>query len=206
MTTKRQLIESVFRIVKGGDIRNSSEMHWKDVEYALNRAIAQLLKLDMVNVNTPFGNNLPAHNTIATYENVEVTDMSSTHSMATLPATPIAMPMGMGVFSITPCNCDDAIIPLEPGMMSLIKGIKHQCLIGDQPAYELSGNKIKFNKTAEELGGCVNIQMLVADVAGLDEDAPIPLPEDMEYQAVQLALQQLNWRPHDDSNDSNDKI
>jgi hypothetical protein len=206
MTTKRQLVESVYRIVKGGDIRNSSEMHRKDVEYALNRAIAQLLKVDMINVNMPFGGNLPSHNIIATYENIDVTDIDDKSSYALLPATPIAMPMGIGIYTITPCNCHEAMIPLEPGMMAMIKGIKHQCLIGDQAAYEAAGNRVKFNKTKEELGGCVTVQMLVSDVSELDEDAPMPLPEDLAYQAVQLALQQLNWRPHDDSNDSNDKI
>lgn len=206
MITKRQLIESVFRIVKGGDIRNSSEMHHKDVEYALNRAIAQLLKLEIVNINAPFGSNIPPHQLVATYENVQVTNINEHQSVAILPATPVALPMGVGIFSVTPCNCHDPMIPLEPGMMSIANKITHQCLIGDNAAYEAAGSRLKFNKTAEELGGCVNIQLLVTDVSNLDEDASLPLPEDLQYQAVQLALQQLNWRPHDDSNDSNDKI
>lgn len=208
--TKRKIIESIHRILKGGDVRSSTELTHKDIEFALNRAISTLLKMETINVTMPFGSYIPTHHMLATYEGVEVSDISNGRSKATLPATPISLPLGVGVFRITSSSCPDPFIPLEPGMLSVAQKVAHnrlKAMLGEElVAYEVSGKQVTFNRSKEEIGDTVTMQLLVMDIEAIDEDAELPLPPDLENAAVNMVLQQFGqWRPGDDSADNNDK-
>lgn len=207
--TKRKLIERILRILKGGDVRNSTELNEADVEYALNAAIAEALKLETINVNLPFGSNIPIHQMIATYESIAVTDIDDCRSKATLPATPMTLPMQLGVWRVYSSTCPDPFIPLEPGMLQVAKKVKHNkiaAMLGQElVAYEVAGKELTFNRTTDDIGTTVTMQLLVSDVAALDEDDQLPLPPDLENRVVNRVLEQFGaWRPHDDSNDNND--
>lgn len=207
--TKRKIIESILRTLKGGDVRSSSQITAKDVEYALNRAISSLLKMEVMNVSMPFGSYIPTHHMLATYEGITVTDISDCRSKATLPATPIALPMNVGIFRVHSTNCPDPFVPLEPGMLSVAQGVAHsrlKAMLGEEiVAYEPAGRQLTFNRTADELG-TLTIQLLVTDIESIDEDAELPLPPDLENAAVTIVLQQFaQWRPHDNTNDNNDQ-
>jgi hypothetical protein len=205
--TKRKIIESIQRILKGGDIRSSTELTHKDVEMALNRAISTLLKMETINVTMPFGSYIPTHHMIATYEGIEVTDIPNGRSKATLPATPMSLPMNVGIFRITSDCCPEPFIPLEAGMLSVAQGVNRiSAMLGqDLVAYEAAGKQVTFNRKKDEIG-TVTMQLLVMDIESIDEDAELPLPPDLENAAVNLVLQQFGqWRPGDDSADNNDK-
>jgi len=209
--TKKAFIEQIHRLLKGGNVRNSAQIHEKEVEAAVAQACATLLKLEAVNVSgLPFGTNVPTHHLLATYEGIALTDIGCGHSEATLPVMPIAMPMNVGVFQVTSPTCHDPFVPLEPGMLPVAQGVQHNAIhamLGKKlVAYEPVGRKIRVNRTSGQLGGSVTVRLLVVDISGAGDYDPLPIPQDLEVAVVKLVVQQFGaMPPHDTSTDSQDK-
>ncbi len=204
--TKKAFIESIMRILSGGNVRSSSNIHEKDVEASVSRAAAALLKMEAAAVNPMSGTSIPPYSLIATYEGVEVVNDGCDRSHAVLPATPITMPRQMGIWRVYSCDCGD-IIPLEPGMMNVALGVTHTALsasLKKLACYEPSGNRVKFNKPKQEIGSTVDMQLLVMDILSLDDYSELPIPQDMEAKVVEMVKADLQPRPHDDSNDAKD--
>jgi len=208
MASKKYLTESILRILKGGNIRSSSNILEQDIHASIGRHINALLKMEAVNLTYPFGTSIPTHHMIATYEDVPVVNGDCDRSSAILPATPVALPMQIGVWRISNCDCD-FFIPLEPGMLNVASGVNHtamSAMLGSELiAYEVSGNKVTFNRNSDALGGTVKIQLLTTDIASLDDYALLPIPPDMEAMIVNLVVRDFQPRPHDDSNNSQDQ-
>lgn len=192
----------------GGNVRSSFQVHEADIRAALNRAVAQLLKMDAVNVNFQYGTSIPTHHMVATYDAVPVVDADCDRSYAILPATPMAMPMQMGIWRIWNCDCD-SFVPLEPGMLNIASNTTHtamSAMLGDEIiAYEPAGTKVTFNRPKERIGDTVSMQLLVMDLNSMDEYSQLPIPQDMEEAVFRMVRQSLQIAPHDDSNDGNDK-
>lgn len=205
MTTKG-FIESIKRAMAGGNVRSSFQLQDADIKAALGRAVAQLLKMEAVNVNYQFGSSIPSHHLVATYDNVPVVDADCDRSYATLPATPMAMPMQLGVWRVWNCDCD-SFVPLEPGMLNIASGIKHtqlSAMLGDELiAYEVSGRKVTFNRPKSAIGDTVSMQLLTMDILGMDEYSELPIPQDLEEAVFRMVRQSLQLVPRDDSNDGN---
>ncbi len=208
MTTVKSFTEAIHRIMKGGNVRASSNIHEADIRAALNRAIAQVLKMEMVTLSIPSGSNIPPFQSVATYEGVAVQEMNDHKSFAILPATPMSLPEQMGIYQVSKTGCCDFIVPIPPGHMMMASNVSHtalSALLGSEiTAYEPSGNKIVFNRPKREMGESVDIKLIIMDIASLDEYSILPIPQDMEYQVTQMVIQQLQQRPHDGTNDSND--
>lgn len=206
--TIKAFIESIQMTMTGGNVRSSFQVHAANIRAALNRAVAQLLNAHAVSVNFQYGSSIPTHHMVATYDSVPVVDSDCDRSYAILPATPMAMPMQMGVWKVGNCDCD-SFVPLEPGMLNVAGKIKHTALsamLGDELiAYEPSGNKVVFNRPKEAIGETVSMQLLVMDINSMDEYSQLPIPQDMEEAAFRMVRQSLQIVPHDDSNDGNDK-
>jgi hypothetical protein len=208
MTTVKSFIESIQRVMAGGNVRSSFQVHEADIRAALNRAIAQLLKMEMVTLSIPSGSHIPPFQSVATYENIAVQEMNDHKSFALLPATPMSLPEQMGIYQVSKSGCCDFIVPIPPGHMMMASNVNHtalSALLGSEiTAYEPSGNKIVFNRSKADMGESVDIKLVIMDIVSLDEYSLLPIPQDMEFQVTQMVLQQLQKRPHDDSNDSND--
>lgn len=206
--TIKSFVEVIQRAIAGGNVRSSFQVHEADIRAALNRAVAAILKMDAVNVNFQYGTSIPTHHLVATYDDVPVVDADCDRSYAILPATPMAMPMQMGVWRVYNCDCD-SFIPLEPGMMNIASNVKHtamSAILGDELiAYEVAGTKVTFNKPKETVGETVSMQLLLMDISALDEYSQLPIPQDMEEAVFNMVRKSLQLVPKDDSNDGNDK-
>ncbi len=206
--TIKGFIEAIQRAMAGGNVRSSFQVHEAEIRAALNRAVAQLLKMDAVNVNFQYGNGIPTHHMVATYDAVPVFESGCDRSYAVLPATPMAMPMQMGIWKVGNCDCD-SFVPLEPGMLNIAGKVRHtamSAMLGEELiAYEPAGNKVVFNRPKEQIGETVSMQLLVMDLNSMDEYSQLPIPQDMEEAVFRMVRQSLQLVPHDDSNDSNDK-
>jgi len=206
--TVKGFVEALQRSMAGGNVRSSFQVHEADIRAALNRAVAQLLKMDAVNVNFQYGSGIPTHHMMATYDAVPVVDADCDRSYAILPATPMAMPMQMGIWRIWNCDCD-SFVPVEPGMLNIAGKVTHtamSAMLGDEIiAYEPAGTKVTFNRSKEHIGDTVSMQLLVMDLNSMDEYSQLPIPQDMEEAVFRMVRQSLQIAPHDDSNDGNDK-
>lgn len=204
--TKRSLTEQIFRQLKGGNVRNSSQLHEKDIEAAIIQAASTLFKAEVVAVNGQWSS-IPSHCFTATYT-ATVTDVGCGMSEATMPVQPIMLPMNVGIFAVTSENCDDPFIPLEAGMLPIVKRVNNSAfsaMLGKMTAYSPSGRKLRFNKTVAEIGETVNMQLIVNDMAGMGDNDPLPIPQDMELNIVTAVLKMLGQRvPHDTSVDNQD--
>lgn len=207
--TIKGAVESCMRILKGGNLRSSSNLHENDVKASLSRAVNAVLKMESVMPANPFMSTaVPTHHLAATYENIPVTDIDCDRSTATLPVTPISLPLSMGVWSVYDC-LKRPIIPLEMGMLNMAEGVTHtglSAMLGEKLlAYELQGNKLTFNKPKAIIGDTVTMVLLVVDMLTADEYSQLPVPPDMEAKVFEMVKIDLQPRPHDDSADGNDK-
>lgn len=102
VTSKRLLVEQVLDLLKGGDPSAQSSIEFTVVEKTIEQLINASLKVDFFAVQSPSGETIPDGLVLATYEGVTVERYKKTLSRVKLPAIPIALPKGMGVFFVGP--------------------------------------------------------------------------------------------------------
>lgn len=101
MTTLGKITEQIFRLYNGGDASSDQEIGKKEIELLVLQAVNKLLKVETLQVNYALGDSFPPHTAIASYDNVAVTALNDDFCKATLPAQPLSLPRGMGLWSIT---------------------------------------------------------------------------------------------------------
>lgn len=206
MTTKA-FIESALRILKGGNVRSSSNIHENDVKASLGRAIAFLVKKEVVTQMD--GSSVPDYLMVGTYENIQVQAIDDTHSYALIPVPTVALGRSKGIMKVAKTGCYDFIVPLEPGMMSVAQKVNHTALAAildsEIVAYEPQRDRVVFNRSKAEMGDSVYMNLVVVDVLQLDDYSQLPIPQDMEGQAMQMVLTELQGRPKDNTNDAQDQ-
>src|SRR5690606_19269255 len=92
-----------------------------------------IFKLSQFNINLPNGGTIPDNLNLATYENISVTRTSNSRSKATLPVTPISLPLNIGINEIRPVLSTSSssdrmlgqpFIPLQAGQDFLLSADK----------------------------------------------------------------------------------
>jgi hypothetical protein len=152
----------------------------------------QLLKTEFFN-NVADDDSLPPNSCIYSYDNVPVTAWKG-KSRAKLPAMPISLPRGMGVYSISKTDSpDDYFIPIPSGSFGVIKSQDVLGDIGGQVAYEVFGSDVVFNK-AVNFSTCF-VRLVGVDISTVDDYTLLPIPADMEASIVAQAYQILAGLP-----------
>ena len=137
-------------------------------------------------------------------------DEADIDAVATLPAMPVSLPRGMGIWRVYRPNVpNDPFIPLSSQVMSIANNITHTNLssvLGALTAYEYTNNTtIRFNQPASVVGTTVSMQLLVVDYTSVP-DSLLPIPADMEDVVIREALEILRVQPPlDKNNDENDQ-
>lgn len=205
--TVKAFIESAFRLLKGGNVRSSSNLHENDVKASLARAIAFLVKKEVVTQMD--GSSVPDYLMVGTYEDIAVQAIDDAHSYALIPVPTVALGRSKGIMKVAKTGCYDFIVPLEPGMMSVAQKVNHTALAAilnsEIVAYEPQRDRVVFNRSKAEMGDSVYMNLVVTDVLQLDDYSQLPIPQDMEGQAMQMVLAELQARPHDNTNDAQDQ-
>lgn len=130
---------------------------------------------------------------------------------AALPASPITLPKGMGVWRVYPPNQpEQEFIPLSSQQLGAIGATVHtnmSSIFANVNAYEWFDNRnIRFNQPASVVGSTVTVQLLVHDFAKTEHDSILPIPADMENTVIEKALQDLSKKgPIDRTNDDLDQ-
>lgn len=212
MTTLGKITEQIFRLYNGGDASSDQEITKKEIELLVLQTVNKLLKLETLQVNYALGDSFPPHTAIASYDNVAVTALNDEFCKATLPAQPLSLPRGMGVWSITKRvetssgsgvyidDYEQPFVPMVSGQIGIIANIGHTAmkdvLISNVIAYELrSNNEILFYNSDSEVGSSVNIKLLVADPAKISSTDMLPVGSDQEMQIIQEVMQLLGVVP-----------
>ena len=212
MTTLGKITEQIFRLYNGGDASSDQEIGKKEIELLVLQAVNKLLKVETLQVNNALGDSFPPHTAIASYDNVAVTALNDDFCKATLPAQPLSLPRGMGLWSITKrveattgsgVYIDDfeaPFIPMVSGQIGIISGIGHtgmkDVLLSNVIPYELRSNtEILFYSSRTDVGATVNIKLLVADPDKVSSTDTLPVGSDQEMQIIQEVLQILGVVP-----------
>jgi hypothetical protein len=186
-STKYRIAEQVLRLLNGGEIPVSSKWKFGEVKVAIEQCLNQKLKMEYLNLNIPMGEMIPNGASVATYTNIPVTQYATTRIKSTLPAFPLKLPRGIGVYQIfDPANIDCPFIPLEMGQKGLLSS---QALISDllgQVGYEWYGNDVIYTKDLTQPSPInITMRLVVLDISQYSDYDILPIPSDMEWEVVQ---------------------
>jgi hypothetical protein len=196
-TTKYKIAEQAVRILNGGEIPVASKVKINEAKLAVEQVLNKMLKMEYLNVNVPSGELIPNGASIATYEGITVEQYGTSRSKSVLPAMPLKLPRGIGVYQIfDPENMDCPFIPLEMGQFGLLKS---QPLINNllgQVGYEWYGTDIIYTSDLTQPDPItVTIRLVVLDMSQYSDYDILPLPADMEWDAVQEVVKLFAAEP-----------
>lgn len=195
MTTRYKLSEQILRLYSGGD-PSVATVKIEEVEELVNQVINSLLKTDILNVNMPSGETIPAGYVIAIYENIKVEKWQK-RSRAKIPVTPVALPKDIGMYHVGPAgDISEFYIPIPPGYHALIKTDAILNNLNGRVGYTRSDNFVYFTKDITSPSGDVFVDMHVVcmDISKYSKYEPLPIPADMEGAVVEKVLGLLSAR------------
>ena len=219
MTTLGKITEQIYRLYNGGNPSADQEITQKEIELLVLQTVNRVLKIESIQTNLPMGDYFPPHAALAQYDSVSTTAISDDYCKATLPAQPISMPRGMGVWNITKREAYDSLtlddfenpfVPVQSGQMGLLAGVGHtgvkDVLLSNVIPYELrTNNEVIFYAPQGDVGSAVNMQLLVSDPAKVSSTDTLPVGGDQEVQIIQevLTLLGVASTPSDEVSDAN---
>lgn len=185
-TTKYRIAEQVVRLLSGGNIPTAAKVKIPEVKIAVEQVLNKLLKMEYLSLNIPSMEMIPNGASVATYDNILIVQFG-TKSKSTLPAMPLKLPRGIGVYQIfDPTNPDCQFIPLEMGQLGLLKS---QPLINNllgQVGYEWYGMDIVYTSDLTQATPVyVTMRLVVLDISQYSDYDILPIPSDMEWDVIQ---------------------
>lgn len=188
-TTRGILVERVLKAANGGTAATNMRVTRAQAAYELNAAIAKLLKAQVYEGFSE-GQSTVDGAMIATYENVPFSRRGRGKTAFDLPATPMRIPGGIGVYRVYPSGQPEKeYIPVEAGLMFTVTRNKVLSPIG-KGCYEYKSGKIWVNDDAVGAGvQTVDMELCVSDIMSLSDNEPLPIPADMEADAIIAVLQ-----------------
>lgn len=189
--------------MKGGRPDQATRIDIRDIMLSVGQVVSEITKSQYFSQTLPSGETIPDGSMLATYENVAV-EVNGERSRATLPAMPIGLPRGMGVFSIENPKSDcDVFIPALPGQLAMVKSQKMISHLSGYYAYEQYGTSIEFNKNLIKDGvENLTMRLLVSDVSKLGPYDPLPIPGDYEGPIIETVFQRFSkYIPNDKDTD-----
>lgn len=188
---KGTFCDSVLRLLSSGSYNKSEFLFQRrDVAEYLNDAIGKVIEANFFSeYNLGLKGNIDA-GFLTTFPNVAVSfDQTRQLYYSDLPALPIALPSGLGVFEISPMQDQrSAFVPLLPGQAGLFKGLEAENLFGEVGARQ-EGRKIWYkniNLTGENITAV--LMNIACDTETLSMDDQLPLPPNYRTQVREQVL------------------
>lgn len=192
------LADQVLRRLKSGRSDAATGITMEDLKRSVVQVLNGLLRIGHLQ-NMQGGETIPDGIMMATYLNVPVSTYQKNMATCILPAIPVNLPNGMGLFEIKPSQVDifddngygnevgnvEPFVPIKLGDYRLALGCRliteYSGFIGFWPI----GTRVVITKNLPLFDiNAVDITMAVADFDQLDEDAPLPIYADYEEQVV----------------------
>lgn len=102
LITKKYLSEQVLQLLSGGDPSVGKKYETRMVYSFLQQAVNRKLKTEYLSVTLPGDETVPEGLVLACYDRIPVTAYKGVLSRAKLPAMPVSLRRGMGVFFVGP--------------------------------------------------------------------------------------------------------
>lgn len=196
-STKYRIAEQVVRILNGGEIPVASKVKINEAKIAVEQVLNKMLKMEYLNINIPSMELIPNGASVATYESIAVEQYGTDRSKSTLPAMPLKLLRGIGVYQIfDPANMDCPFIPLEMGQWGLLKS---QPLINNllgQVGYEWYGMDIIYTSDLTQPTPIeVTMRLVVLDISQYSDYDILPIPAGMEWDCIQEVVRMFAGEP-----------
>lgn len=196
-TTKYKISETVLRRLSGGNIKLATKVTIPEIAIAVEQLANKALKMEYLQTNLPTGNVIPNGASIATYENVLVTQYKNV-SQSTLPAMPIKLPRGIGVWQIfRPDDVNNQFIIIDNTAEFLIIGQPVLSELSGCIAATQYGDKVQYTRdlTTPNVDTFVTIRLIVLDISQYGDWDILPIPPDMEADIVNQAYNMFVAEP-----------
>jgi len=201
-TTKYSIAEQVLRRVKAGRPDLATKLDIEDLIIMVPQIAAATMKAGYFSQTLPTGETIPDGMMLVQYE--LPVDKTGTKHKIELPARPIHLPRGMGLFEIAdPHSPYSVYIPAMPGQLAMLGSQSMISDLGGNNAYEPnSGNVVSFYKPV--VPDTLSVRMFISDIGSLEDTDPIPVPQDMELAIVDALYERFIQEPP--ANKNNDLL
>lgn len=205
MTSLNTISKRIKRILDGSDFKRQSPLDVREIADTVRDVTHYLMKGRWYELKAEGESNLPSAY-VATYEcEVKtITRRGKTVCYIDLPATPLELPMEMGVQQIIPLGADDereegAMIPIPRYFKSIYGGLRAG-LLEHQFGYEVERGKVYFTEKDGDNVKAFGIDKVEADLAVMSPqdigmDDPYPAPPEMIEDIVKLTLERYGISP-----------
>src|SRR5580692_8351223 len=176
--TKQRLADEIMLLLAGGRVGSAVKWHPSEIKLSIAQVANQLLKMEYLNTNIPFGEAIPHGAAIGTYPGNLLVPWSNT-CMTTLPVMPIKLPRNMGVYQIFPAaDYFTEFIPLQLGEASMILSQGLVGALSGFTGYEVSGLQVIFTQdlTIPNVNTYVTARLVVLDFTQYSDYDVLPLP------------------------------
>lgn len=192
-----KIAEQVRSAIDGGDSPAASRREMSEVKEAVIQVINGLIKVQHISEVMGAGEYIPDGAFLSQYDDIPVESYKNV-SRATLPAMPINLPVGVGIFHVGK-NDDffNGFIPFQAGELQMIGEEPILSDILGQIGYEPNGKYIVFNKdiTAGDDDSKIEsvcVRLVVKDLALYTDYEMLPIPASMEADVIQKTFEILN--------------
>jgi hypothetical protein len=189
MTTKKTLANQIARLLETYDITRSRKFDYRDIMSYMDTVANALAKqnyfenwkLDNKAVDsqfTVFWREVPVY-----YDNLRK------EAYSILPAKYVALPENNGISFIGTNN--EAFVPVPSNFKYMYANNPASGLLGQTGYYIDNDQDLKafYTKNLVQAGATnVMMRLVIADSSVIDEDAPYPLPPDMENQLIKEVI------------------
>lgn len=193
-TTKQKISEQILKLVGSGH-------HINEVKQLVGQAINKRLQVVHYNETMAGGERIPLGSMLATYDSIDVVSYAG-RSRVELPAVPIELPKGVGVYQVVPVidgvpdfGCE--FIPIPPGQLWMIQKEGLLSDLGGMIGYERYGIQLLFSKDTTKLAAPVVkvlVRMAIVDISLLSDLDILPVPANMEVDIITDVYQILTGK------------
>jgi len=194
MVTKAILTEQIYRILQGGFPSIRSRVGKAEIELAISDVANKLLKTEVLSLNyTLDGGTVVDGAAIATYENIAVTRSLNYGGIITaeflLPASPLMMPEGIGVYEVYPSGMPHLSLNYIPsGSMKYWVKNRYVSPLHNR-LFTVNGKKVTIYDDWFGVGyNEVDVQLVISDISSMSENEPLPIPADFREEIIARVL------------------
>lgn len=181
-TTKRKISEQVQRIYARYIDRENLDpvVYREEIMLAVEQSINSVLQVQTRAVQRVNRSEIP-QSSLVKYS------ISVSSNQATLPAFPLNLEYDMGIWEIVdPASPLVLYIPVPMQMAKIMQGTVVSAL-EQQVGFYRYGDKIHFLSTPS--ASTLDLYLIVSDLSQLNDNDPLPLAADQEYQVIVNTLQ-----------------
>lgn len=195
-STKYRISEQVVRLLNGGEIPIASKVKINEAKIAVEQCLNKMLKMEYLQLNIPAMELIPNGASVATYTGIAI-EQYGTVSKSTLPAFPLKLPRGIGLYQIfDPANPDCPFIPLEMGQKGLISTQPLISGLLDQVGYEWYGMDVIYTRDLTQPDPIeVTMRLVVLDISQYSDYDILPIPAEMEFDVIQEVYKLFSTEP-----------